>query len=58
MVYAIEYLSRAKREVKKLPPQVQQQILAAIGDLADDPRPHGVGKLSGAENRWRIRLGS
>lgn len=30
MAYKIEYWSRARRELKKLPPQVQQQMVTAM----------------------------
>jgi mRNA interferase RelE/StbE len=34
----------------------QDRLAVAIRCLADDPRPHGVKKLSG-KNAWRIRVG-
>jgi len=35
----------------------RQRLVAAIGSLADDPRPGGVEKLSGMKDRFRIRVG-
>ncbi len=35
----------------------RQRLVAAIGSLADDPRPPGVEKLSGSRDRFRIRVG-
>jgi mRNA interferase RelE/StbE len=35
----------------------RQRIAAAISALADEPRPHGSEKLSGAKDRHRIRIG-
>ena len=35
----------------------RQRVVAKIGELADNPRPVGVQKLSGAE-KYRIRCGS
>jgi mRNA interferase RelE/StbE len=34
----------------------RQRIVTAIRRLADDPRPHGVEKLSGTRDRYRIRV--
>jgi mRNA interferase RelE/StbE len=36
----------------------QRRLLAAIDDLANDPRPASCKKLSGHENLWRIRVGA
>ncbi|HEX3732900.1 MAG TPA: type II toxin-antitoxin system RelE/ParE family toxin [Mycobacteriales bacterium] len=33
-------------------------MIDAIETLSDAPRPHDVEKLSGYENRWRIRTGN
>lgn len=35
----------------------RQRIASAISALADEPRPHGSEKLSGAKDRHRIRIG-
>jgi len=35
----------------------RQRVSAAISALADDPRPHGSEKLSGAKDRHRFRIG-
>ena len=35
----------------------RQRLVAAIGSLADDPRPSGAEKLSGMKDRFRIRVG-
>ncbi|MBI3271169.1 MAG: type II toxin-antitoxin system RelE/ParE family toxin [Planctomycetes bacterium] len=47
----------AKRDLASLPPDTRARIRPKIDALADDPRPPGVKKLVGAENRWRIRVG-
>jgi len=33
------------------------RIISALHALADDPRPHGVKKLKGYRDYWRIRVG-
>ena len=35
----------------------RQRLVAAIGSLADNPRPAGVEKLSGMKDRFRVRVG-
>jgi mRNA interferase RelE/StbE len=35
----------------------RQRIVARIGELADNPRPHGSQKLAGHRNRYRVRQG-
>lgn len=57
MSYRVEFTTAAARQVKKLPRPARDRILDAIEDLGEDPRPHGVKKLSGEQNAWRIRIG-
>lgn len=57
MTYRVELTTAAARQVRKLPRQVRDRVLDAIEDLGDDPRPHGVKKLSGEQTAWRIRVG-
>ena len=49
--------TKAAREISALPREVQQRIIARIESLADNPRPPGCIKLSGASSLWRIRCG-
>lgn len=57
MSYRIEFIPAAARSFKKLPGSVQNRIEPRIDSLAANPRPHGVEKLAGHENRYRIRAG-
>lgn len=57
MSYRVEFTTAAARQVKKLPRPARDRILDAIEDLGEDPRPHGVKKLSGEQTAWRIRIG-
>lgn len=52
----MEIEQTAARALSRLPRRDQTRIAARIDDLATNPRPQGVTKLSGAEG-WRIRLG-
>ena len=36
---------------------IYTRIISALHALADDPRPHGVKKLKGYRDYWRIRVG-
>lgn len=45
-----------KKDLAALPKPHAQRIVEAIRGLADNPRPHGIQKLSGQE-RYRIRQG-
>lgn len=57
MAYTIQVLPAAQRQLAKLHRPMQARIVAAIDELAANPRPPGAKKLSGKENLWRIRVG-
>ena len=46
-----------KKDLPRIPKADVRRIVEAIRSLADDPRPHGVQKLSGQE-RYRVRQGN
>ena len=56
MSYTVEISSLAARQIKKLPPDIQIQILVELAELAECPRPDNVTKLKGEDNVYRIRL--
>jgi mRNA interferase RelE/StbE len=55
--YAVEILRSAQRGLAKIDQEARLRIVAAIRDLANDPRPPGSKKLAGRP-AWRIRVGS
>lgn len=57
MGYSIVFAKAAKRQFDKLPPQAQRRLGTVISQLAEDPRPLGVTKLSGEERLYRVRTG-
>ncbi len=57
MPYTVEVAPAAEREFRRLPRQVQLLLASRIDGLAKNPRPHGVKKLEGTTNRYRIRQG-
>ncbi|PHJ68651.1 RelE/StbE family addiction module toxin [Nostoc linckia z18] len=56
MSYEVEIAPAAKRQIKKLPRDVQQKLVAKLEELVFEPRPDGVKKLEGSENLYRVRL--
>ncbi|MEK7790220.1 MAG: type II toxin-antitoxin system RelE/ParE family toxin [Deltaproteobacteria bacterium] len=57
MIYTIKIDKKARKQLNSLPIPVQNRIERKIDDLAQNPRPHGVEKLSGEENLYRVRIG-
>lgn len=57
MSYRVEFAPSAARDFKKLSGSIQGRIVPKIDALAANPRPHGVEKLAGHENRYRVRVG-
>ena len=56
MNYRVIILPPAERDIRKLPKDLQQLIIARAYSLQTDPRPHSVKKLKGEEG-YRIRVG-
>ena len=50
-------LPAAQRGLDALQGNIYQRIVKALHALADNPRPHGVKKLKGRREYWRIRVG-
>jgi mRNA interferase RelE/StbE len=57
MTYQIEFKTRAKKELARVPKEFAQKIIVEIASLAQNPRPNGCKKLVGAEYTYRIRVG-
>lgn len=57
MAYSVRFGKAAKRQFDKLPRPAQERLADAIAQLASDPRPAGVVKLSGEDGLYRIRGG-
>ena len=55
--FRVEWKKSTKKDLSKLPASVAARVVAAVALLGENPFPHGVEKLSGAENSYRIRLG-
>ena len=57
MRYTVEIRASALRGMKRFPKDVLVRIDACINALGDNPRPHGVRKLTGFHDRHRVRVG-
>jgi mRNA interferase RelE/StbE len=45
--YAVEIAPAARRQIKKLPNDIQKKVVEKLEELALEPRPDGVKKLEG-----------
>ena len=57
MVFRIEWKKSTRKDLRRLPQAMVDRVIEAVESLAQNPFPHGVEKLSGAEHAYRIRLG-
>ncbi|MBU1200776.1 type II toxin-antitoxin system RelE/ParE family toxin [Patescibacteria group bacterium] len=49
--------SKAKKQIKKLPPQMRILLTGSIVKLSENPMSPNSKKLAGREN-WRLRVGN
>ncbi len=60
-MYRIEVSPAAARDIENLSKRIQrhnfQRLRAAIRSLAENPQPHKVRKIEGAEKAYRVRVG-
>ncbi len=57
MAYRVRVSASAKKELARLPRQVQRRVVRALDRLPDRPRPRGVRKLAGSQDVYRLRVG-
>jgi len=57
MSYTIDFKPLALRQLADLNKNIRERLNLKIQMLAENPRPHGVKKLSGYEQTYRIRVG-
>lgn len=57
-MYAIKYTSSAKKELEKLPSEIQVDIFYEIEELRENPRHRGVEKLTTSKknNEYKLRV--
>jgi mRNA interferase RelE/StbE len=56
-MYEILVEAKAESDLRGLPVAVFRRIVPHLHALAEQPRPHGCRKITGAKNDWRIRVG-
>jgi mRNA interferase RelE/StbE len=57
MAYTIEYASEIRKEISRLPKNIQHRVDKTILALAETPRPAGCIKLAGQTDLYRVRVG-
>ena len=55
--YNVALAASAHKELRHLPRHEIPRIHQRIVELAANPRPHGVQKVAGAEDEYRVRQG-
>lgn len=56
---SVRIKTSAAKELERVEPRAMRlRLVTRIRALADRPRPHGCEKLSGGEERYRIRQGT
>ena len=56
-MYRVLLERAAEKDLTRLSSQVHDRVIAAIQELAKNPRPPGCRKLAGSKTDWRIRVG-
>ncbi len=61
-MYRLEVSPTADRDLERLKGRMRRQdferLRTAIRSLADEPRPHGIRKIKGAERAYRVKVDS
>lgn len=55
--FSIQWRNSTRKDIRRLPRNEVARVVEAVGQLANDPLPHGSQKLSGSERTYRIRVG-
>ena len=55
--YKIDFSTKALKDLRSLSQSLNRRILPKIEELQFNPRPAGCRKLSGHEDKFRIRIG-
>jgi len=57
MSYKVVLHREAKKDIKKLHPQIRNRIISALDKISDNPKLHGAIQLSGYSDIYRYRVG-
>ncbi len=55
--FSIQWRNSTRKDIRSLPRQEVARVVEAVGELANDPLPHGSHKLAGSERSYRLRVG-
>jgi prevent-host-death family protein len=55
--YEVEFAPPAAKQFRALRGPIRDRVEAKVDSLAANPRPHGVEKLQGADDLYRVRVG-
>ena len=56
-MYEVLIERRAEHDLRQFPATVFRRVTDHLRTLADNPRPPGCRKITGAKSDWRIRVG-
>jgi mRNA interferase RelE/StbE len=56
-LYGVELTNKAEKSLKRLPADHQVRVANVLIQLKTNPKPHGVKKLKGEWDVYRIRVG-
>ena len=57
VTFRVEWKKSTRKDLRKLPANTEERIVEIVENLAENPFPYGVEKLSGSQHAYRIRLG-
>lgn len=57
MTYSVVIHREAKKDIKKLHPQIRNRIVSVLEEIAENPRLLGAIQLSGYSDLYRYRVG-
>ena len=57
MTYTVVLHRDAKKDIKKLHPQIRNRVIAALDEISENPKLHGAIALSGYVDLYRYRVG-
>ncbi len=55
--FSIQWRNSTRKDIRRLPREEVARVVEAVGQLANEPMPHGCQKLAGSERIYRIRVG-
>jgi len=57
MTYQVIIHREARKDIRKLHPQIRDRVIEALEKIAEDPKLHGAIQLSGYSDLYRYRVG-